>query len=345
MEGLMKGVIKERPEAGEVYREDLPVPQIGSDDVLVKIHVATLCGSDLHVHHWNAYAQKRITPPRIIGHEAAGEIVEIGDNVKNFKVGDRVTFDTHTPCGACLQCLSGNQHICESWTAPGYEYDGVFAEYACLPKTILWKLDDSISYKVGAMLEPFGIAVRAITHFGCAGKNVLVVGSGPIGVMAVAVAKKLGAFKVFAVDLFDKKLELAKTMGADVVYNSRKDYIPAILTETGGKGVELIVDMSGSEHAIMQSFDALKTRGQYVFAGMCSNVLPIVPSKVLNAKEATLYGFGGRLMWTTWLEASDLIKNGLDLTPVIGETYAFRDFKKAIEANESGEPGKMQLVP
>ena len=346
MTGTMKAIVKEKPEPGAVYREDVPIPQIGDNDVLVKIKAAAICGTDQHILPWSPWAQARLKLPMVFGHEIAGEIVEVGSAVRRFNVGDRVAVETHIPCNKCYQCQTGNQHICENMLIVGVHVAGTFAEYASIPQDCIWKVDDAIDWDIACMLEPMGVAVHGVFAADCGMKNVLILGCGPIGAMAVGAAKMAGAKNVFVVDIFDDKLALGKKMGADYTFNSKtQDYIAEVRKLTDGRGADVVIDYTGNAKVVAASFDALALGGQFTIVGLCNDLITLDLTKAIVYREATVVGVTGRLMYKTWWQCTALLKAGMDIRPIIGGKYAMKDYQQAFDALTAGAPGKMLLIP
>ena len=337
-----------RPGAGAEYREDLPIPQISDDQVLIKVHATAICGTDLHLYHWNEYAQKRMTNlPMVFGHETAGEIVEIGKNVTGYRLGDRISVETHVPCNHCWQCRNGNPHICENQHVFGVTDPGAFAEYAPVHKDCIVRLKDDISYEMGAMLEAMGAGVHGVEVARVRGKRVLVSGCGPIGLMTIGACKAHGASQVIACDLIDEKLEIAKTMGADITVNSRDVDLPAFVrSQTDGVGADAVIDITGNPHAIRAGLKAVRKGGIFVSVGLPDGEVGINLTEDIIYREVIYTGVSGRLMFETWEDCMNILQSpGFSLEPVVGGIYPFRDFEKALDALKQGVPGKMILVP
>lgn len=347
MSKSMKGIIKEKPERGAVLQNNIPVPQVKENEILIRVKATAICGTDIHIYDWTKYAQDRLKLPMVFGHEFAGDVVEVGSMVKNFKPGDRVAGETHIPCNNCYQCQTGNRHICESMKIIGVHTPGSFAEYISIPVDCAWRLDDSISYEIGAMLEPMGVAVHGVLSGEIGGKTVAIYGCGPIGLMAVGTAAACGASKIFAMDIFDEKLEIAKKMGADVTLKSGQDnVIDVVLDATDGRGVDVVLDYSGNAKAIQEGFKILRLGGRFTFVGLPNDAVALDLSEDIIYKEAKVNGVTGRLMYETWWQCSELLKLGkVDIKPVIGGIYPLEDYEKAFEALKKGAPGKMILIP
>ena len=348
MTGTMRGICKMRPGVGAEYREDLPIPQISDDEVLIKVHATAICGTDLHLYHWNEYAQKRMTDlPMVFGHETAGEIVEIGKNVTGYRLGDRISVETHVPCNHCWQCRNGNPHICENQHVFGVTDPGAFAEYAPVHKDCIVRLKDDISYEMGAMLEAMGAGVHGVEVAQVRGKRVLVSGCGPIGLMTIGACKAHGASQIIACDLIEEKLEIAKAMGADITVNSREVDLPAFVrSQTDGVGADAVIDITGNPHAIRAGLKAVRKGGIFVSVGLPDGEIGINLTEDIIYREVIYTGVSGRLMFETWEDCMNILQSpGFSLEPVVGGIYPFRDFEKALDALKQGVPGKMILVP
>jgi Threonine dehydrogenase and related Zn-dependent dehydrogenases len=343
----MKGILKEKPEPGAVWRENLPIPEVKDNELLVKVKATAICGTDLHIYPWNAWAQKRLTLPMVFGHEFSGEVVQVGMMVKNFKIGDRVAGETHIPCNTCYQCQTGNQHNCNDMKIIGVHAAGCFAEYISIPVECAWKLDDSLSYELGAMLEPMGVAAHGVLSGEIGGKSIAIYGCGPIGLMGVGIASACGASRIFAIDLFEEKLAVAKQMGADVTIQVGKDNAEEIIRKaTGGEGVDVVVDFTGNAKAIQEGFRVLRKGGRYTMAGLPDAPVSLDLTDAIIYREATVLGITGRLMYKTWWQCNELLKSGkIDIKPVIGGIYPLKEYEKAFDALKSGAPGKMILIP
>jgi threonine 3-dehydrogenase len=342
----MKGIVKTSAAPGAVLK-DVPIPEVGERDLLVRIKAAAICGTDLHIMHWTPWAQERIHPPMVFGHEFAGEVVSTGAGVRRFKAGDRVAGETHIPCGSCRQCLTGNQHICESMKIIGVHVPGAFAEYIAIPEACAWPLSEGLTYEQGAFLEPMGVAMHGVEAAGnLGGKDVLLLGCGPIGVMAAAIARSRGANQVICTDVAPAKLELARKMGATLALDAQGPAVRQVMEATNGEGAGVVIDYSGSGHAIADGLKALKKGGTMVFVGLPSGPVSLDLSDGVIYKEAKLFGVTGRTMYGTWFECEKALRSGkIDLAPVVGGTYALGDFEEAFAALGRQAPGKMLLIP
>ena len=348
MTGTMRGICKTRPAPGAEYRTDIPIPQITENQVLMKVHATAICGTDLHICNWGDYAANRMKDlPMVFGHETAGEIVAVGKNVTGWKIGDRISVETHIPCDECFQCGIGNRHICENMKLFGVTEPGAFAEYAPVPKECIVRLDDGLSYEQGAMLEAMGAGVHGVEKADVKGKTVLVSGCGPIGLMVVGACRAHGAKRVIACDLFDEKLERAKAMGADDVVNSgREDVVEAVRRLTGGSGADAAIDITGNGQAIETGLKALRKAGILVSVGLPNGKVVLDLTEDIIYREIVYTGVSGRRMFETWEDCMQILRTpGFSLEPVIGGIYKLEAFEDALAAIRSGVPGKMILVP
>ncbi len=338
----MKALLKDKPERG-ANLVDRDTPQIGDNDLLVQVKAAAICGTDIHIYQWNDYAASRLNIPMVFGHEYSGDVVQVGKNVRNFKEGDRVAAETHIPCGHCYQCTTGLQHICKDMKILGVHVDGAFADYTLLPEVCAWKLDPSISYKIGATMEPFGIGVHALSKTQPAGKKVIVFGCGPIGIYAQMVAKQSGAECVVGVDIAQERLELAKQMGTDVVLNAKEtDVVEEMEKITKGFGADIVVELTGSPAAVTSATKVLRRGGDLVFVGLFSAPVEVDLTGDIIYKEANVYGITGRIMWDTWWTARSMLLSGkMDTEPVVTHEFGLEDFDKALRLAESGTAGKI----
>jgi threonine 3-dehydrogenase len=338
----MKALVKDKPVRGAALT-DRPVPKIGEDDLLVKVHAAAICGTDIHIYQWNEYASSRIKLPLLFGHEYAAEVVEAGKNVTNFKKGDRVAAETHVPCGHCFQCTTGLQHICKEMKILGVHMDGAFSEYAVLPAVCAWKLDPAISYEIGATMEPFGIGVHAISKTKPAGKKVIVFGCGPIGIYAQMVAKFSGAEYVIGVDVSKERLDLAKKMGTDIVLNAKTvNVVDEVNKITKGSGTDIVVELTGNKAVVNDATRTLRRGGDIVLVGLYSGSVEWDLVNNVIYKEANVYGVTGRIMWDSWWTAQGILLSGkVDTGPVITHYFDLKDFDKAHQLAESASTGKI----
>jgi threonine 3-dehydrogenase len=343
----MKAVAKTKPAPGaEIVDIDIPTP--GPDAVLVKVLATSICGTDLHIFQWNEWAQSRIKRiPQVMGHELCGEIVELGTNVKNLKKGDVISAETHIACGHCYLCHTGNAHICLNGSIFGVDIDGVFAEYAVVPASNAWVLDNKIPKDHASVMEPLGNAVHTVLAGEITGNIVLVTGCGPIGLMSIAVARICGATQIFATELNNFRIDLAQKVGADIVLNPEQDrVVENILKHTNGLGVDVVLEMSGNPSAIREAFKALRPGGRYSILGIPDKPMEIDLGKDIVFKYATVQGINGRLMFSTWHKTSRFLSSGrLDLDPIITHRFPLIEFEKGMELMGSGNCGKILLYP
>lgn len=348
MRGTMCGLIKETAGPGEfVYRTDLPIPQIGDDEVLIKVHCTAICGTDIHIMEWDRWSQARVKTPFIPGHETSGDVVEVGKNVRGRKVGDRVACETHISCGKCWFCKNGLAHICKNVKLFGATENGAFAEYARIRADSTFLLDDDITYEAACLFEPMGAGVHGVESAEVAGKAVLISGCGPIGLTAVSASKTFGAKLVIACDLVDERLAAAKEMGADVVLNSgRCDLLRKVRELTDGNGVDAAIDITGAGAAINASLRCVRAAGKLVCVGLPGKNVEMDLTNDLIYREVTLTGVSGRKIWDTWDDFAKVMK-GPYYKPdkVMGGRFALKDFEQALACIHSGVPGKMILYP
>jgi threonine 3-dehydrogenase len=323
------------------------VPAIGPTDVLVRVKTASICGTDLHIYGWDRWSQGRIKPPLTLGHEFCGIVELVGDEVAAVRAGDFVSAEMHVNCGHCHQCRLGEAHICQNLRIIGIDQDGAFAEFVKIPAQNIWKLDPAIPEHYGAILDPLGNAVHTVLAGPIAGQTVLVTGCGPIGLMSIAVAKACGSSKVFATETNEQRRAMAKKMGADVVLNpATENAIERILTETGGTGVDALLEMSGNPTAIQQGFKALRAGGRASLLGIPTENVPLDLVNDVIFKGATVQGIYGRRMYETWVQMTALLKAGkLNLEPLFGERTSLDKFENAFSLLQGGLAGKVLLYP
>lgn len=348
MKTTMIGLIKERPEPGDfVLRNDLPVPEIGDDEVLIKVHCTAICGTDMHIMEWDRWSQLRVKTPFVPGHETAGVIVKTGRNVKDRKVGDRVSCETHIPCGDCWFCRNDMPHICKNVRLFGATENGAFAEYAKIRSDSTFVLDDSISYEMACMFEPLGAGVHGVEAADVYGKRVLVSGCGPIGLTAVSACKTFGAEMVIACDLEDDRLKMASDMGADYVINSRtQDLNAEVLKLTDGIGADAAIDITGAGAAIRAGLNCVRAAGTMVCVGLPTKNVEFDLTNELIYREINLTGISGRKIWETWEDFAKVMQGPyFRLDQIMGRKFALKDYQKAFEMIRSGVPGKMILYP
>ena len=346
MPETMLAVVKAEAKAGAEVRE-VAVPKYGPTDVLVKVKVASVCGTDLHIYNWDAWAQSRIHPPLIPGHEFCGHVAAVGNEVTSVKEGDFVSAEMHVACGKCLQCRTGEAHICQHVSIIGVDANGAFAEYVVIPESNIWKLDPSIPQEYASILDPLGNAVHTVLAGEIAAKSVAITGCGPIGLFAIAVAKACGATQVFAIEVNEYRRKIAKEMKADYVLDpSKEDVQGIVLDATGGAGVDVLLEMAGHPDAINLGFNILRRGGRASLLGIPSKPVNIDLADQIIFKGAVVQGINGRLMYKTWYQMTTLLKAGkLDLHPVITDRMAMKDFSKGMDRLRTGEASKILLYP
>lgn len=342
----MKAIQKPSAAAGfKLVQVDKPT--IGPDEVLIKVSLASICGTDLHITNWDEWSASRIKPPLVYGHEFCGVVESIGENVENVKPGDFVSAEMHLPCHECYQCMIGKFHICENVKIAGIDMDGCYAEYLKLPKRQLFKLPKSISPAYGACLDSLGNAVHAVSKGDVSGKTVLVVGCGPIGLFSIRVALALGATRVYASDISPYRLQMAEKAGATQVFAADKVTVSdEIKSLTHGHGVDVVLEMSGSGPAINDAFQCLKLGGNMVLLGIPKGNVELNITRDIIFKEANVIGVNGREMFQTWFLMLELLESGkLDIDFIITHRFPLEDFGKAIELVALGNSGKILLEP
>ncbi len=340
----MRAITKPKPKPGLAVAER-PEPKCGPADVLIRVHHAGVCGTDLHIADWDEWAQGRIRPPIIVGHEFAGEIAEVGEDVTDeFSTGQLVTAEGHIVCGHCRQCRTGHGHICSRTQIIGVDRDGAFADYIAMPAINVMTLN-GIPTTTGAIMDPLGNAFHTVMSTDVSGGRVLVLGCGPIGCFAVGIAKAAGAAQVFASDPNPTRLKLARAMGAHVLLNpSDQDIVKGVLDESDGEGVDLVCEMSGHPRAIAQAFKAARLGGRVHLLGLPDGAVPVSLATDVIFKGLTIYGVVGRRMYETWHQMQRFLSSGLfDPTPVITHRFPLENIQDALEAIRVGHAGKVIL--
>lgn len=346
MSMTMKALMKTTPELTEL--KNIPIPQYGAKEVLVRVRSAALCGTDLHVYNWNHWAQGAgIQLPVVMGHECCGDVVAVGSGVKGIKAGDKVVVETHIPCGECYQCQNGEQHICNHLKMFSIHTNGGFAEYTVMPAECTRKIPHEISYDVGALLEPIGTALRAVETNRVGGRNVVVVGCGPIGLFAVAAAAALGAAKILAIDISAYRLTVAEKVGADIVINTtEEDSVQTVLASTGGYGADVVIEASGSVEGIKQSFKFLRKGGRVALIGLPDQPVEFDLVRDIVFKEAKITGIHGREMFKTWTQIENLLVSGkLVVEPVITHVLPLAQWQEGIDLAKKGQACKVIYRP
>lgn len=342
----MRALVKTSPQDTELQL--LNIPSCGPGEVLMRVRAAALCGTDLHVFEWNSWAQRAgIKFPFVMGHECCGDVVEVGSGVKDCRVGDKVVAETHIPCGHCLQCLNDEQHICHNLRLYGIHTNGCFATYTVVPAVCVRKIPNEITYEVGSIMEPLGVGLRSAYETEVAGRNVVVLGCGPIGLFSVASSVALGAAKVMAADISSTRLDIAARMGADKILNPQKeDVIKTVLDATGGYGADVVIDASGSVEAIKESFRYLRKGGHMALVGLPGKPIELELGADVVFKEAKIIGIHGRKMFKTWTQMENLLTAGkLNVYPAITHIMPLEHWKEGLELALSGQACKVVYQP
>jgi threonine 3-dehydrogenase len=339
----MHALVKKHAAPG-LWRDEVPVPTIGISDVLIKILRTGICGTDLHIHKWDAWAQKTIPVPMVVGHEFVGEIVEVGSNVKDFHPGDIVSGEGHVVCGHCRNCLAGRRHLCKDTQGIGVNRPGAFAEYLALPMTNVWVHDPSIPRDVQAIFDPFGNAVHTALSFDVLGEDVLITGAGPIGCMATAIVRHAGARHVVVTDLNPFRLQLAKKMGATLAVDPRQTPLAQVQKHLGMReGFDVGLEMSGNPSALRDMMANTCHGGKIAILGIPEKEFAVDWNLVIF-NMLTLKGIYGREMYETWYKMTVMLQSGLDILPVITHRYHWTEYEKGFEAMRSGDCGKVVLT-
>lgn len=346
MPNTMLAVVKPEAAAGADVRE-VKIPGFARTDVLVKVKVASICGTDLHIYEWDRWAQGRIHPPLIPGHEFCGEVVAYGNEVTSVKEGDFVSAEMHVACGKCLRCRTGEAHICQNVKIIGVDTDGAFAEYVVIPESNIWKLDPAIPQEYASILDPLGNAVHTVLAGEIAAKTVAITGCGPSGLFAIAVARAVGAAQVYAIEVNQHRRNIAAQMKADLALDpSREDVTSIVLERTGGLGVDVVLEMAGHPSAIRTAFDIVRRGGRISLLGLTSKPVSLNFSEDIIFKGITIQGINGRRMYQTWYQMTALLKAGkLDLHPVITDRISMKDFSQGMERLKTGEASKILVYP
>jgi threonine 3-dehydrogenase len=342
----MQAIVKAEARAGIEVR-DVPLPEFGPDEVLVKVEAASVCGTDLHIYNWDPWAQGRIKPPLIPGHEFCGVVAAVGKNVKAVKEGDFVSAEMHVACGRCFQCRTGQAHICQYVKIIGVDANGAFAEYVTIPESNIWDLDPSLPREYASILDPLGNAVHSVLAGDIAAKTVAVVGCGPIGLFAIAVARACGAAAVYALEINENRRALAREMQADAVLNPATDDVLGFVQEkTYGIGVDVVLEMSGHADGMRLGFQILRTGGRVSLLGIPSRPVEVDFARDIIFKGAVVQGINGRKMYETWYQMEALLKTGrLNLHPVITHRLPMHEFAQGMELLKTGEASKILLYP
>jgi threonine 3-dehydrogenase len=338
----MKALVKSRREPG-IWLEEVPEPKIGPNDVLIRVKRSAICGTDMHIYNWDQWAEKTIPVPIAVGHEYSGVIVEMGSEVRGFKTGDRVSGEGHITCGHCRNCRAGRRHLCRNTVGVGVNRAGSFAEYLALPAVNAFKLSDAIDDDIASILDPFGNATHTALSFGMVGEDVLITGAGPIGVMATAIARFVGARHIVVTDVNDYRLGLAMKMGASRAINVTRESLDDTMKSLGmEEGFDVGCEMSGNPAALRELIRTMHHGGSVALLGIPPGETAIDWNQVIF-KGLVLKGVYGREMFETWYKMSSMLQSGLDIRPVITHRLPIAEFQRGFEIMGSGQSGKVIL--
>lgn len=338
----MKALIKKRAEHG-LWLEEAPIPEVGRNDVLIKIEKASICGTDVHIYNWDEWAQRTISTPLIIGHEFVGIVQEVGSDVFDFRKGNIVSGEGHLVCGHCRNCLAGRRHLCMKTSAVGINRNGAFAEYLCIPVTNVWYCDQDMPKDIISCFDPLGNAVHTCLSFDLLGEDVLITGAGPIGIMATAVARHAGARYIVITDINPYRLELAQRMGATRTLNVAKQRIEDVIKELGMKeGFDVGLEMSGNADALKSMISNMCHGGKIALLGIQKPCTTLDLDQIVF-NGLTIKGIYGREMYETWYKMTSMIQTGLDISPIITHRFKYESFEKGFEVMKSGKSGKVIL--
>ena len=338
----MKALVKKESKPG-LWLADVPEPKVGINDVLIRVDRTGICGTDLHIYKWDTWAQKTIPVPMVVGHEFVGEVVAVGANVNDFHPGEVVSAEGHVVCGRCRNCLAGRRHLCKDTQGIGVNRSGAFAEFISVPMTNVWHHQPDIDRDVASIFDPFGNAVHTALSFDLLGEDVLITGAGPIGIMAVGIAKHAGARHVVITDVNDYRLDLAKKMGATRAVNVTREKLSDVQPQLDMReGFDVGLEMSGNAAAFRDMIDNLAHGGKIALLGIPAEPMAIDWNKVVF-NMLTIKGIYGREMYETWYKMSVMLESGLDIRPVITHRYHYTEFEKGFQAMLQGECGKVIL--
>ncbi len=339
----MKALLKSKPEPG-LWLDEVPVPQIGINDVLIKIHKTAICGTDIHIFQWNDWAKKTIPVPMAIGHEFVGRVASVGSNVQDFKPGDLVSGEGHVVCGHCRNCLAGRRHLCSNTCGVGVNRPGCFVEYLAIPQTNVWYCDPAIPTDVLSCFDPLGNATHTALSFPVLGEDVLITGAGPIGIMATAIARHAGARYIVITDYNPYRLDLARKMGATLALDVSKGQSIADAQKQLGmrEGFDVGLEMSGSGHALRDMLSNMCHGGKIALLGI-PEASTAIDWNMVVFNGLTIKGIYGREMYETWYKMTTMLQSGLDISPVITHRFHYTEFQKAFELMASGQSGKVIL--
>jgi threonine 3-dehydrogenase len=342
-EPSVKALVKSKAEGG-LWVEDVPAPEPGINDVKIRVLRTGICGTDLHIYDWDAWAQATIPVPLVIGHEFVGEVVKVGSNVNDFRPGEIVSGEGHVTCGRCRNCMAGRRHLCKDTSGVGVNRAGAFAEFIVLPMSNIWRHDAGIDLDLAAIFDPFGNAVHTALSFPVLGEDVLITGAGPIGVMAVAVVKHAGARHIVITDPNERRLALATKLGATLAVNPLQTKLDEVQKQLGmTEGFDVGLEMSGNPAAFREMIDNMCHGARIAMLGIPSQEMAIDWKKVIF-NMLTIKGIYGREMYETWYKMSVMLESGLDIKPVVTHRYGWQDYEKGFAAMKAGDAGKVVLT-
>jgi threonine 3-dehydrogenase len=342
MQKTMKALVKKKREPG-LWMDEVPVPEIGINDVLVKIHKTAICGTDVHIWNWDAWSQRTIPVPMTVGHEFVGTVEAMGGNVTDLEIGDVVSGEGHIVCGRCRNCLAGRRHLCHKTSGVGVNRPGCYAEYLSIPVTNVWHADPKIPMDVTAIFDPFGNATHTALSFPVLGEDVLITGAGPIGIMATAIARHAGARHIVVTDMNPYRLALARKMGATIAHNVKDGPISDVQKRLGMReGFDVGMEMSGSGEAFKDMLRNMCHGGKIAMLGIPSGDLAIDWNTVIF-NMITIKGIYGREMYETWYMMQSMLQTGLDISPVITHRFHYTQFEEAFAVMRSGNSGKVVM--
>ncbi|MCS1351219.1 L-threonine 3-dehydrogenase [Mechercharimyces sp. CAU 1602] len=346
MDGQMKALMKHHAGRGAKL-VNVPIPGIGPHDVLIRVKATSICGTDVHIYQWDDWAKSRVKPPYVFGHEFSGEVVEVGSGVSRVKVGDHVSCETHIVCGKCPACRKGEAHVCYNTEIIGVDRAGCFAEYVAMPEDNLWINSKEVPHEYASIMEPMGNAVHTALSGPIVGKDVAVIGCGPIGLIAVSVAQAAGARRVFALDINPYRLELAQSIGASsTIHSGEVDAVAEIRSHTSGYGVDVVLEMSGHPHAIQQGFSMVAPGGRVSMLGLPTRSVELDIANDVVFKGITVHGIVGRRMYETWEQTAGLLESGkVEVEKIITHRFSLEEFEKGFDLMMRGESGKVVLFP
>ena len=338
----MRALVKSKAKPG-IWLENASRPQIGHNDVLIRVHRTAICGTDIHIYRWDDWAQKTIPVPMVVGHEFSGEIVATGLEVTGYEIGDRVSAEGHVTCGVCRNCRAGRRHLCRNSIGIGVNRPGAFADYISVPAFNIFKLPDDIDDDMAAILDPFGNATHTALSFDLVGEDVLITGAGPIGIMAVAIARHAGARHVVITDVNEYRLDLARKLGATVALNVSEGNIDQVMADLGMKeGFDVGMEMSGNPDAFRELLRTMHHGGRVAVLGIPPAEMAVDWNEIIF-KGLIIKGIYGREMFETWYKMATMLQSGLDLTPIITHRFPVDDYGEAFELMASGQSGKVIL--